>query len=160
MNIDWAVVASLALLCYIIYAILIPPIGLIRRRREEMELNEKRAARVFKRSVSNAIGIREVSYERRDMIGYLTTTKHALVWFDGIAAGDYSETRFVHVKRDGTLATYKHESEAQAVFQEGDYGISAVTMAEGVIQFRDIVPNLIDHQDAYKLRYSFVLGSK
>lgn len=159
MTIDWGVVLGLGVIAYIIYALTVPTKGHIKRLQEERDQQQQRDARKVQRNVSRAIAIASVAYDRGPIHGFVTSVKPASVIFEGIAKGDYSETRFLHVSADGIITHYLTEDEAQAKYTVGDFGLSAVTMTEGLIQFRNIVPKAIDPKNAYNLKFTFSLIS-
>lgn len=160
MQINWAIVPSLLALAAIFYMLLVPNKAMRERMRNDLNLADRKTARQYRRKVSEMIGISAISYERGEITGFVTNLTPKVVLFDGIIKGDYSQTLFLTVSSDGQVVVNTTEAEAQSVYQKGDFGIASVTMTDGSIQFRDILPNGVDPKNLLKLRFNFVTGSK
>jgi hypothetical protein len=158
--INWAVLMPLALLGYIVYCLFVPPKAVRDRLLKELTEKETKTDRQYKRKVFSAIGITSVIYERAEITGFITSFKPRPLIFENIAKGDYSQTLFLNVDFNGNLQVSSTEAEAHAKYKRGDFGMSSITMSDGTVQFRDILPEGEDPKNLIKLRFSFAIDSK
>lgn len=160
MTINWAIVASLALLGYIVYCLLVPPKAVRDRMLQELTDKEKKTDRQYKRKVFEVVGVSSVSYERDEITGYITSFVPTVIAFENIAKGDYSQTKFLNMDFNGNMHISDSEADAKAKYKRGDFGITSITMSDGTVQFRDILPEGVDPKNLIKLRFNFVVNSK
>lgn len=158
--INWAIVAPLLLLAYIAYCLLIPPKAVRDRVLKELTEKGKKTDRQYKRKVFDIVGVSSVSYERGEITGFITSFVPCLITFDNIAKGDYSQTRFLNMDFNGNLHISDSEATAKANYKRGDFGMCSITMSDGTVQFRDILPEGEDPKNLIKLRFNFVVNSK
>jgi hypothetical protein len=156
---NWGVVAGVALILYILYAIFVPPKWYRDKLYEDDALKAKREARKYVRNVVKGMVIHAVQFDRGHTSGILTKRTPQVFIFHGIIRGDFSETLYLRVDQDGNVFEYETDIAANAAIQQTDFGIVAVTASDGQIRFRDVVPTGSSDRDLYKLRFNFLTSS-
>lgn len=156
---NWMVVACLALLLYIFWAIFVPPKWVRDKFYNDEVLKAKREARKYVRDVVKGMVIQSVFFERGHTSGMLNKRTPQIFVFNGIVRGDFSQTIYFRVDQDGHLYNFDTDLAAQAAYVESDLGIVAVTVSDGQIRFRDIQPKGTNVADMFKVRFNFVTSS-
>lgn len=156
---NWAVIACIALIIYIVYGIFFPPKWYSAKLDEDAALKAKRDARTYVRNAAMAIGIHSVYYERGRTTGVIRKRTPQVFLFQGIARGDFSETLYLKVDQDGGITHFETDIAAKAAFIDSDIGIVAVTTSDDQIRFRDIDPPSATERDLFKVRFTYVTSS-
>lgn len=147
----------LLLLGYIVWCFVVPT----KRQRERMLANiEKHAKKPakFKRAVHRGIIIDRIKYQRGPIHGYILGFEPTIIVFDKIIDGDYSQTVYTRLDFHGKLHQYSSRALAEESFVNGDFGIMAVTMTEGRIQFGNILPARMKPETQVLLEASFMVA--
>lgn len=156
-------ILSLLLLAAIVWMWLNPTEAMRQRRTERQKQISRKKAHKAKQDageIAPIIGINSVTAMRGDSTHHLTRIMNHVINFPGIEKGYFSETVYVVVNGHGVLTQFTTEVAAQNAYQKGDYGISAITMSKGVLQTRDIKPDIIHEDNVFKLIFGMVLSSK
>lgn len=148
------------LAAFILFMFFVPNRRIREERRAVWEIEKRRNPRGNSRTASEVIGIHGIMAHRGESTTFLTDIEAQLVHFIGITKGYFSDTVFLVVTGDGKITQFDNEVLAQNAFKKGDYGITAMTMSDGKLTTRDIVPDVIHEDNAYRLQYSFILQTK
>lgn len=160
---EWQAYGSLVAIIFIGFMLIVPS----RRARKQFKYNQSvRSRKVeFKAkqspvSLAPVIGVNGITAMRGDSTHHLTGIKPIVIFFPGIEKGFFSETVYVVVDINGNITQHSTEDQAQNTYKKGDYGISAITMSKGLIQTRDIKPNTVHADNAFKLIINMVLSTR
>lgn len=151
---------SIFLIGLILYWGFVPPKSKRKQMIADLNLQEKQTARQYKRITYPVMMVDAASYDRDDMVGYLTCFKPTVIMFDQIMRGDYQQTVYCVLDFNGGLTTYPTNALAQAAYKRGDYGMVSICMTDGRVQFQDILPEGEDPKNLIRVRLDFKLASK
>lgn len=147
----------LLLLGYIGWCLVVPT----KRQRAQLLANVEQSAKKpakFKRAVYRGIVVDSVKYQRGPIHGYIVGFEPTIVVFDKIIDGDYSQTVYTRLDHNGKLHQYPTRAMAEESFVNGDFGILAITMTEGRIQFGNILPERMKPETQVMLELSFMVA--
>lgn len=156
-NIDWGVVTALSLLAYVIYAFVIPPKWWRDQQIEdERQASRKTARKIEKPSAPRGLIIADINFVRGSTSGFFISSKPQVFLFERVFHGDWTQTIYFVVDGDGKLQPHDTLDLANAAIKPEDLGISACTVAPGMIKFRDVLPKGREEKDLYALNFNFV----
>lgn len=162
LEMDWRVLASLALIALILYWSFVPTKAKRKELFEQMQ-RKQRQAKYIEPSLRTytQLMITGMTARRGDTSILLTNLSGMpTVNFDGIAQGVYSETVYIRLTGDGEVQQYPTETLVQNAYTKGDYGLVALTMSPGNITQRNIVPEIIHPSNAFNLEFIFRVNPK
>lgn len=157
---EYKVGLSVLFLLAILWMLFVPSKQLRVQMQKDYELKQKRQNRISERTVHEALGITGIMAHRGESTTFLTDIKPYVVLFAGIAKGFFSDTVFIVVDGDGKVQQFTTEVLAQNAFKKGDYGITALTMSDGIVTTRNVVPDTVHETNSFRLQYNFVLNPK
>lgn len=157
---EYKVVLSGLLVVAILWMFFVPSKQLRTQMQKDYELKQKRKNRISERATHEALGITGIMAHRGESTTFLTNIKPYVVLFAGIAKGFFSDTVFIVVNDTGEVKQYATEVLAQNAFKKGDYGITALTMSDGIVTTRNVVPDTVHETNSFRLQYNFVLNPK
>lgn len=147
----------LLLLGYIVWCCIVPPKWYRDRKAADAEKQSKKPAK-FKRAIHRGILIDRVKYQRGPIHGYIVGFQPTMIIFDKLIDGDYSQTVYTRLDFQGRLHQYSTQAQAEESFVNGDFGILAITMTEGRIQFGNILPARMKPETQVLLEVSFMVA--
>jgi hypothetical protein len=147
----------LLLLAYIVWCCIVPPKWYRDRKAAHAEKQSKKPPK-FKRAVFRGIVVDGIKYHRGPIYGYIVGFKPTPIVFDKLIDGDYSQTVYTRLDFNGTLHQYPTQAQAEGSFVNGDFGILAITMTEGRIQFGNILPARMKPETQVLLEVSFMVA--
>lgn len=162
-GLDWRVVASIVVILFIVWMIVVPSEAQRTRRKERQEqLKRKKARGATTPLTYPKLSITGITARRAVTTTLITNVSGSTqLNFNGIASGNYSETIYVRLSGEGELTQFNTETAAQAAYVRGDYGILAVTMSPGVVTQRNVVPtNLPIGVEPFNIEFSVMVIAK